>query len=52
MKISMTILKVQSRQDYETNNFKGALFCKKIASFMLLVLYTLSDAALYLYQVS
>ena len=38
--------------DFETNNFKGALFCKNRAGVTVLTLYTLSDAALYLYQVS
>ena len=27
--VSMTVLKLQSGYDFETNNFKGALFCKK-----------------------
>ena len=36
----------------EINNFKGALFCKNVAKVKVLILYTSSDAALYLYQVS
>ena len=53
MKISMTVLELQSGYNFETNNFKGALFYKRIvAGVTVLVFYTLSVAALYLYEVS
>ena len=52
MKILMTISKLYDGNDYETNNFKGALFCKNIEGVTVLILYNLSDAALYFYQVS
>ena len=46
MKILMTVLKLYSGYDFETNNFKGALFCKKnVAGVTVLILHTLSDAA-------
>ena len=55
----MTILKLKSGYDFETNNFKGVLFCQKkkkkkkknVAGVTVLILYMLSDAALYLNQV-
>ena len=47
MKISVTILKLKSGYDFETNNFKGALFCINVAEVTVLILYTFSDAALY-----
>ena len=47
MKILMTILKLYSGYDFETNNFKGALFCKNVAGVTVLILYMTSDAALY-----
>ena len=47
MKISMTILKLKSGNDLETNNFKGALFCKNVAGVTVLILDTFTDAALY-----
>ena len=52
MKISMTVLKLQSGHDFETNIFKGALFCKNVAGVIVFILYTLPDASLYLYPVS
>ena len=52
MKISTTILKLKSGYIFETNHFKGALCCKKVAGVMVIIFYMSSDAALYLYQVS
>ena len=52
MKILMTILKLYSEYDFETNNFNGALFCKNVAGVAVLIIYMSSDAAFYLYTVS
>ena len=52
MKISMTVLKLLSGYDFETNISKGHYSAKNIAKVTVLIFYMLSDAALYLFHVS
>ena len=51
MKISLTVLKLLSGQDFHTDNFKVALFQKKVSEVIVRVFCTSSDDALYLHQV-
>ena len=52
MKISFTVLKILSGHYFQTENYRGTLCGENASGVMVLILCTLSDRALYLYQVS
>ena len=52
MKIFLTVLKLKSEQDFHRENFKGHNSVKNVGGVRVLVLYTSSNSALYLYKVS
>ena len=51
MKISQRVSELSRGCSLYSEIFKGALFCKCVDGVMVLVLSTLSDSVLYLYQV-